>query len=224
MSEVLPSDEGDSLRRFGMVQLLIAIAALFISMPFIEALRSGSMIEAILMTIVLLSGVLAIADRRRVVIVGLILVGPAIIGRWVDQYRPGRVPAEVYLIAAILFFLFVIINLLRFVLNAPSVDTEVLCASISAYLLLGFTWALAYWLVAELVPNAFAFSNGDKSLKGFNGVYYSFITMCSVGYGDITPVAKVARMLAAAEAVTGSLYIAVLVARLVSLYASPKSS
>ena len=224
MNEISSAGPTGSLRRFGTVELLIAIAALFISMPFIESLRSGPIIESILMTIVLISGVLAIADRRGIVVIAVVLAVPAVIGRWMDHYRPDLIPPEIYLFATILFVLFVIINLLRFVLTASSVDAEVLCASISAYLLLGFVWTLAYWLVAELVPNAFAFNGADASLKGFNGLYFSFITMSTVGYGDITPVAKVARMLAATEAVTGSLYIAVLIARLVALQAAPKPS
>lgn len=217
-------DANAALRRFGTLELLIAIAALFVSMPFVGSLGAGPIIESTLITIMLVAGVLAIANRRRTVIVAVILAAPAVIGRWLHDYRPDLVPPELFLVAAILLILFVIANLLRFVLTASSVNSEVLCASISAYLLLGFLWTLAYWLVAELVPNAFAFSGSDTSLKGFNGLYFSFVTMSTVGYGDITPLAKVARMLAAAQATTGSLYIAVLIARLVTLYGPPKSS
>jgi hypothetical protein len=111
------------------------------------------------------------------------------------------------------------------VLRAPSVNVEVLCASISAYLMLGLLWTVAYWLVDELTPGAFAFnaSEARQSIHGFNAFYFSFITLSTVGYGDITPVSKVARMLAAMEAMTGLLYVAVLIARLVALYSSPKS-
>jgi hypothetical protein len=206
-----------SLRRLSAIQFLIAIVVLFVSTPFVEPLRSGPFIESILFSVVLISGILAIADRRSVMIIAAVLAVVALAGRWISYLRPDRMPPELFLIGGILFVLFVIINLLRFVLTASEVDTEVLCASISAYLLLGLLWTFAYWLVAELIPNAFAFSGPDKSLEGFNGFYFSFITMSTVGYGDITPVAKVARMLAAMEAMTGLLYVAVLIARLVAL-------
>ena len=117
-------------------------------------------------------------------------------------------------------------NLLRFVLRASSVDAEVLCASISAYLMLGLIWTMAYWLVEELSPGAFAFNTttgAKETMEGFNAFYFSFITLSTVGYGDITPVSKVARMLAAMEAMIGLLYVAVLIARLVGLYSTPKS-
>jgi hypothetical protein len=215
---------GSARRRFSTIKLLIAIAVFFVSMPFIEPLPSGPLIESIFFTVVLFLGVGANADRRWHVVVAGMLAFVALTGRWTHYFRPDVMPPELFLIAGILFVLFVIINLLRFILTASEVDKEVLCASISAYLLLGLLWTLAYWLVAELVPNAFAFSGADKSLKGFNGFYFSFITMSTVGYGDITPVAKVARMLAASESVTGSLYIAVLIARLVALQTARKSS
>jgi hypothetical protein len=143
-----------------------------------------------------------------------------------NLYWPYLMPPELFLIAGIIFVLFVVVNLLRFVLKASSVDHEVLCASISAYLLLGLAWTFAYWLVDELIPNAFSFntaSAGDKSMAGYNSVYFSFITLSTVGYGDITPVSPVARMLAGTEATTGLLYVAVLIARLVSLQGPRKS-
>jgi hypothetical protein len=211
-----------SLRRLSAIQFLIAIAGLFVVTPFIEPLPSGPLIESILFTVVLISGVLAIADRRSVVIVAAVLAVVVLAGRWINHYRPDLLPPEVFLVSGIFFVLFIIIHLLRFVLTASSVTTEVLCESLAAYLLLGLLWTLAYWLVAELIPNAFAFNGGDKTLQGSNGLYFSFITLSTVGYGDITPVAKVARMLAAAEAITGLLYVAVLIARLVALQ-TPRS-
>jgi hypothetical protein len=212
-----------SLRRFSSIELLIALFALFVSFPFVDALRPAALIESILVSVVLISAIFAIAAERRVLWIAIVLALPALAGRWFHQIWPEVVPPELFLIAGILFVLFVIANLLRFVLSASSVDTEVLCASISAYLLLGLLWTFGYWLVAEIVPNAFAFNGADKSLKGFNGLYFSLVTMSTVGYGDITPVAKVARMLAAMEAITGLLYVAVLIARLVALQTSNKS-
>ena len=211
------------LRRFSSVQFLVAITTLFVSMPFIEPLRAGPLVESILFTVVLVSGVVTIGDRQRVIITAGGLAVATVASRWLQHFRPDIISRAVFLVGGILFVLFVIIHLLRFVLAASEVDMEVLCASISAYLLLGLLWTFAYWLIAELVPNAFAFNGTDKSLGGFNGFYFSFITMCTVGYGDITPVAKVARMLAAMEAMTGLLYVAVLIARLVAIQATPKA-
>jgi ion channel len=213
-------------RRVTTVELLIALALLFFFFPFVEEVKDGDVIVSILLSLVLLSAVLAVADRKRVFFIAVVLAIPAIAGRWINHFRPDLVSPPVFLTAALVLIAFVVANLLRFVLRAPSVNVEVLCASISAYLMLGLLWTVAYWLVDQLTPGAFAFNGSAErqSIRGFNAFYFSFVTLSTVGYGDITPVSKVARMLAAMEAMTGLLYVAVLIARLVALYSSPKSN
>src|SRR6266487_6982570 len=190
------------LRRFSTVQLLIVLALLFFFFPFVEEVKGGELIVSILLSLVLLSAVLAVASHRRTLIVALLLAIPAVAGRWINHFRPDLLPAAVFLVAGLGLVAFVVVNLLRFVLRAPSVNVEVLCASISAYLMLGLMWTIAYWLVAQVTSTAFAFNTdaGRQSMNGFNAFYFSFITLSTVGYGDITPVSKVVRMLAAMEA------------------------
>ena len=214
-------------RRFSTVQLLIALALFFMWAPFVEEIEGGELIVSGLFSLVLLAGVVAVADRKRVLVIAIVLAIPAIAGRWINHFRPDLIPPAVFLVAGLILIAFVVGNLLRFVLRAPSVNTEVLCASISAYLMLGLMWTMAYWLVDQLTPGgAFSFNTnaGTQSINEFNGFYFSFVTLSTVGYGDITPVSRMARWLAAMEAMTGLLYVAVLIARLVSLYSSPKSN
>jgi hypothetical protein len=213
-------------RRFSTVQLLIALALLFIGAPFVEEMEGGEVIVSILFSLVLLAAVVAVADRKRVLIIALVLAIPSVAGRWINHFRPDLVPPPVFLVCGLVLIIFAVAHLLGFVLRAPSVNVEVLCASISAYLMLGLMWTMAYWLVDQLTPGgAFSYDTnaGARSINGFNGFYFSFVTLSTVGYGDITPVSKVARMLAAMEAITGLLYVAVLIARLVALYSTPKS-
>ena len=214
-------------RRFSTVQLLIALALLFTFVPFVEEIEGGELIASFLFSLVLLSAILAVAERKRVLVIALVLAVPAIAGRWINHFRPDLVPPAVFLVGGLILIIFVVAHLLRFVLRAPSVNTEVLCASISAYLMLGLMWTMAYWLVDQLTPGgAFSFNTntGTRSINGFNGFYFSFITLSTVGYGDITPVSRIARWLAAMEAMTGLLYVAVLIARLVSLYSAPTTA
>src|SRR5437773_7604252 len=211
-------------RRFSTVQLLIALALLFTCAPFVEEIKGGDLIISLLLSLVLLSAVLAVADRKHVLVIALVLAIPAVAGRWINHFRPDLVPPAVFLTAALVLTAFVVAHLLRFILRAPSVNVEVLCASISAYLMLGLMWTMAYWLVDQLTPGgAFSFNTnaGTRSMNGFTGFYFSFVTLSTVGYGDITPVSRMARWLAAMEAMTGLLYVAVLIARLVSLYSAP---
>ena len=213
-------------RRFSTVQLLIALAVLLTCAPFVEELEGGHLILSVLFSLVLIAAVFAVADRKRTLVIALVLAVPAITARWINHFRPDLIHPAVFLVCALLLLAFVIGHLLHFILCAPIVTVEVLCASIAAYLMLGLMWTVAYWLVDQLTPGgAFSFNtNRDaQSMNGFTGFYFSFITLSTVGYGDITPVSRAARWLAAMEAMTGLLYVAVLIARLVSLYSAAKS-
>jgi len=140
---------------------------------------------------------------------------------------PDQVSLAAAVAPALLFILFVVANFLRFILRAPRVTSEVLCAGIATYLMLGLLWGLAYLLVNRLVPDSFVFTVGPvskQSMVGFNGLYFSFITLSTVGYGDIVPVSPAARMLAMSEAMTGTIYLAVLISRLVALYSSESTN
>lgn len=221
-----PVLKGLRFRRFSTVQLLVALVVLLISAPFVEELEGGHLILSVLFSLVLVAAVFPVADRKRTLAIALVLAVPALTARWINHFRPDLVHPFVFLVCALLLLAFVIGHLLHFVLRAPVVNVEVLCASIAAYLMLGLTWTVAYWLVDQVTPGgAFSFNTerGVHSIDGFTGLYFSFITLSTVGYGDITPVSRAARWLAAMEAVTGLLYVAVLIARLVSLYSSTKS-
>lgn len=215
-----------SLRKISGVELLVALIVFFVSFPFVETLHAGGMIKSILLTLVLASALLTVAGRGRIMTIATVLAVPALAARWINQYRPDLMPPEVFLIFAIAFVTIVVGNLLSFLFQARFISTEVLCAGISTYLLLGLAWTFAYWLVAEINPSAFSFNvanDPDTSMDGFNGLYFSLITLNTVGYGDISPVSKVARMLAAMESMTGLLYVAVLIARMVAIHSTPKS-
>ncbi len=93
--------------------------------------------------------------------------------------------------------------------------------AIVLYLLLGVIWAFVYAMLGALVPNAFAGGSGRERVLT-EWVYFSFVTLTTVGYGDITPVARAARSLAMLEALVGQLYPAIIIARIVSLQVESK--
>lgn len=207
--------------RYSAVELLVALVLLLLSAPFIEDLPAGDLIEVLLVTAVMVSAVLVVGGRRRTLIISLVLVVPAVAGKWASHFWPSTVTSLVYLLAGMTFFGFIVIQLIGFILRAPRVNTNVLCAGLSGYLLLGLLWTPAYLMVARLNPSAFnmpATASGPATMDGFTGFYFSFMTLCTVGYGDITPVSRLARMLAVTEAIAGLFYVAVLISRLVAVY------
>jgi voltage-gated potassium channel len=106
---------------------------------------------------------------------------------------------------------------LGFAMRARHVDSEHLYAALSAYLLVGVFFGLFYWVIEHAVPGTF---NAGAGFSRMSAIYFSFVTLATLGYGDIVPRSDVARGLAILEGVGGQLFLAVLVARLVSLYST----
>jgi hypothetical protein len=211
------------LFRFSVASFLAALVLLLVSTPLVNRIKYGELLESVFFTLVMVFGVVAVGHRRWAMWLSVILVLPPLLAKWLYHFWPAQTLAGIYMGGAILFILFIIGQLLWFILRAPRVDSEVLCAGISCYLLLGFVWAFAYLLIARQFPGAFAFNAGpevDHVMTPFTCLYFSYITLSTVGYGDITPVADVVRMLAAAESMTGTLFVAVLISRLVSMYSA----
>jgi hypothetical protein len=207
------------LFRFSVAQFLVALVLLLVAYPFVVELEHGDTLETALMTVVLISSVLAVGGRTWGL--AILLVIPALAGPWIDQYRPGLVPPWVMPGARILFVGFVVVQLLRFVARARRVNSEVLCAGISAYVLIGLFWTSVYLMDSQLNPGSFssvAPGGATQVLSRFDALYLSFVCLTCLGCNSISPVSKVARMLVVLESLTGVLYLAVLIARLVALY------
>src|SRR5437764_5748900 len=122
-------------RRFSAVQLLIALVLFFIFAPFVEEIKGGDLIVSGLFSLVLIAGVVAVAQRKRTLVIAILLALPAIAGRWINLFRPDLIPPVVFLVGGLILIAFVVAHLLGYILRAPSVNTDVLCASISAYLM-----------------------------------------------------------------------------------------
>jgi Ion channel len=110
---------------------------------------------------------------------------------------------------------------LSFAFRARSIDGEHVYAALSAYLLAGVFFGSFYWVLEQIHPGSFTVS-GEFSPNG--AIYFSFVTLATLGYGDIVPRTDIARGLAIVEGVGGQLFLAVLIARLVSLYARRKEA
>jgi len=207
--------------RFSAAHFLVVLVLLLVVTPFLEQLRDGDLVEALLTTLVLLAAVLAVGGSRRTLLLAGLIVSPSILGKWANHFRPDLVPPEVYLVTGLIFVAWVASQLLRYILRTPRVNSEVLCAGISGYLTLGLLWTFAYLVVARAVPGAFATGSGTPAaMDQFTTIYFSYVTLTTTGYGDITPASNSCRMLAILEAMSGTFYVAIVISRLVALYSA----
>ena len=117
------------------------------------------------------------------------------------------------------FYIFTMVNVLVYVIRGRRVNRDKIYGALSVYLLIGFAWAPLYRIV--YLTDSSAFSGAQSIYEGvhhFDFVYYSFETICTLGFGDILPVSGIARSLTLLEAMTGVVYMAVMISRLVTLY------
>ncbi|QDU91536.1 Ion channel [Pirellulimonas nuda] len=210
-------------RRVSVVHLLAALAAMFVVLPFIDTLRYGELIESVAFTVVLLAAVGAVGGRRRTLIAAVVLAAPTVIARWCTHTTDAQLPNDLSLIAGMVFVTFVAVHLFRYVLRAPEVDAEVLCAAIAIYLLFAVDFSFFYTLLARWEPGSFEFTyprDAGAKLAGFMALYYSIQVLTTITFGDILPVTNVARMLSLVEGAVGLFYLAILISRLVGIYSA----
>jgi hypothetical protein len=116
---------------------------------------------------------------------------------------------------------------LRYVLYSPRITADTIFAAIVAYQLLALAFAVLYHAIAAIEPHSFAFAQGtpgeEQEALLVQLIYFSFVTIATLGYGDIVPRAPLTQMIATVEATLGQFYIAVVIAWLVSVYAAGRA-
>ena len=186
-----------------------------------------------LFTLLALAALATVAQERRTLVIGIALAAPAILLGWIRLIIAPAEPLIAVQIFGVLFLLYLAGILLRHILRTTQVTTEALFAVASVYLLFALIWAMAYGITETLDPAAFSLSRGEEAVGWLSGetgkndghlTYFSFVTLTTLGYGDITPASDLARMLAMMEATLGQLFLVIVVARLVGLHAAQQRS
>ncbi|MDN7024076.1 two pore domain potassium channel family protein [Methanoculleus sp. FWC-SCC1] len=196
-----------SLQFYYLVISLVLLLALY---PYVG--RTGALLK-VLTSVVLITGVYAVSNRRRQIAIALVLALPAFAAGWLFLITGLPLLDTVESAFTLAFYTFTTLVVLSRVLTSEEVTSDTISGAVSVYLLLGITWATAYDIVAAIHPGSFA-SAGILAYPDY--LYFSFVTLATLGYGDITPLTDQTRSLAMLEAVTGVLYTAVLIARLVA--------
>jgi hypothetical protein len=128
----------------------------------------------------------------------------------------------------IMFLGFVCTHIFSFILGARALTNQLIFAALCMYLLMGLVWSFIYTLLVAIDPESIRLASvvhGEEGVRDvFSEMYYfSFVTLTTLGYGDILPVSQLARSLATMEAILGQLYLAVVIASLVGIQISSRS-
>lgn len=209
---------------------LLSLLLLILFFPIVhERFPSYLFILEIFFSFLLLMGILTISDNKQVITVAILIAILASTLMWFNLLLHSRDLLLVALGLEILFFSVTMVTILGYVLEFKKVTADKIYGAICVYLLIGIIWALFYTALEISTPGAFQVIHGmpvtynDELAYRYyfvNFIYYSFVTLSTLGFGDITPLNSISRVFSSMEAVIGQLYTAVLIARLVGLHIS----
>ena len=196
------------------IVLALLLVSIFVIPPFVPTGSGRSAVGDVFFALLLIAGVRALYARRfaRWVLMPVTAITVSVdLASWIVP-----VPQVWVQVATLTSLLLLLAIILVQTFRSGPITTHRIMGGVAAYLLLGVIWAEAYALVEIVRPGSF-----EGTLHVADGprawLYFSYITLATVGYGDVLPIHPVARSLATLEAVTGSLYLTILLARLVTL-------
>ena len=199
--------------------LLLSILLMFALRPFLEPFIRISLLSDLFFSLVMLSGIYAVGYKKRDYVLSFATGIPAFLLSWTAELLHVPVVRLAAGIFSALFFALALILILSHVKKQREVTRDVVMGAVCAYFLLGIIWAHIYFLLEIASPGSFSLTR-EFSRNPAHFIYFSFITLTTVGYGDILPVSNPARSLAVLEAMVGQMYLAVTMARLVAVHIS----
>ena len=117
-----------------------------------------------------------------------------------------------------------IAELFREIFKTKIIDSHIISSAISIYVLVGIFWYLLFMFLLMIDPDSFYIRNFNPEMVSIDMIYFSFTTLTTLGYGDITPVSYTAKMWSITEAMMGVMFLAVMISRVVSLFGSKKKN
>lgn len=202
--------------------LLLTILVFLILSPFLEGHPVGDLILIFSLYILLVASIVELSAKRGLMLVCVPLVVTSMVSILIAYFHPSLLLNAINFALLAVFFGIVSVGLFLYLDRTGSISSGRIYASVSLYLILAVFWFAVYNLLNVLRPHSFLEVGLGNSVIAHipraTFLYFSLVTLTTLGYGDIVPISPEARMFAALESATGVLYIAITVARLVSAY------
>ncbi|MEM1451470.1 MAG: ion channel [Planctomycetota bacterium] len=209
--------------------------ALLIFLPLailVEESKIGETILTVGFTGILLAGLYVAQLSRPMLLVAIGLFTLNLVMRWLDVASFVNWHSSPTLRGSLsaAYFVYLVVVLARILVFQRVVNVETVVGGINVYLLMGFTFAQIHWIIESVAPGSYdlgglfvAGHDASGEMPPFGAfLYYSFVTMTTLGYGDVSPVTPAAQLVSVAEAVTGQLYVAILIGGLVGMWISER--
>jgi hypothetical protein len=200
--------------------LLIFIIAMIIIGPLFEGFIGVRILIDILWSAIFVSAIYAVSQKKGHIVIAVLLALPMLGSIWTKYFFQHKALMVIGGLCGAAFFLFAIIRMLIFIYSHKEVTRDLIIGAAVVYLLMAIMWTFIFVVVETLQPGSFNLPEGQGLEATRQFVYFSFVTLTTLGYGDITPVTGLARSLCILEAVIGQLYLVVQVAWLVGVHVS----
>ena len=214
----MPLQQQQLQNKYGFIFLLFSLIGLLLLPSYWQG-QHKQVVTALVLIVIMLSFLSLVARKRIEIIIGTILSLPVLYLNLYNLFASDTQENVLVYFLNILFYLFIIFELLRHIVSQKFIDFNLIAAAIIVYFIIGLLWAFIYLILETQTPGAIL---GELRTDVENTLsillYFSYVTMTTLGYGDISPHTELAGKWVVLEAIIGQFYIAILVARLVSLY------
>ena len=223
--EIVDQDLVHAIRGGGRcTYLLLSLIALIVITPFGSDSEAGGMLLIVMRTLIYVSGVYFIASRSRIL---FLVIGIAITTSFLEIASLFSLFGNIEflynssIVSATLLYIYFTKHILNYILIRGPVTADKLHGAMAIFITLAYLWTDIYVLVENLMPGSFSFAtepNLGDPWRYYDLLFFSFATLTTTGYGDITPTSEFTRMLSVLEQIVGVFMVAVLIARLAGIY------
>jgi hypothetical protein len=211
----------DALSRLFMQRcfyLFVFLLALIATAPFADSSPRGILLRNGANIFIIVSAVAAVGRSTGSFIIIVLLAAPSILLRWLSFTTDDSSYFDVALRMNAAMYAAAIAFLMRYAFDRSVIDSDRLWGAASCFLLLGVFWSFLYAIIDRAMPDAYMIRGTVSSLDFTDLIYFSFSTMTTTGFGDVVPLARIAKIASVLQAVIGQLFTAILIAKLIDVY------
>jgi len=204
--------------------LTLVLVSLSVASTTIDQKEVRETVVGLAFSVLLLFAILSVGRHLRIATVALAI--PTLMSHWALRLGEPMLRYVDFALTSV-FLAFLTLVIMVAVFRDQTVTADTIVGAVCAYFLIGITWGTVYALLVFVSPDSLSISPALAHAGGWGArvssftpllLYYSFTTLATLGYGDVTPLSAGARALSVLEGLTGQLYLAVLVARLVGIH------
>jgi voltage-gated potassium channel len=205
------------------MKLLVVLLGMFVLIPLLEELFQAPALGELFFSAVFCYAAYSFNRNKRLLTAAVASALPAITAMWLNRFMQIKWLAVGGNLCGIVLLSIITIAILVYIFSQKNINADIIAGAIVAYLLMALLWSLLFGALEVALPGSFKLAENIPVFEREVFTYFSFVTITTVGYGDIVPATPIARAFANLEAVVGQLYLVILVSWLVGMYVSARS-